>query len=117
MRSSAGAMFRVPIVRGVALEDAVAQLHSMGVVVIGADARAKKTCDQADLSRPVAFVLGNEGWGIAPQSAHLLDDMVAIPMPGDVESLNVGIAGSILLYEAVRQRRTRPTSEPLSFPS
>jgi TrmH family RNA methyltransferase len=117
LRSSAGAMFRVPIVRGVALDDVVEHLRSMRVRIVGADAHATVTCDRADLSGPIAFVLGNEAWGISSEWRHLLDDTVAVPMPGAVDSLNVGIAGSILLYEAVRQRRLRSTAEPLSFPS
>jgi TrmH family RNA methyltransferase len=54
-------------------------------------------------------VLGNESWGIEQAWRRLLDDVVGIPMPGRAESLNVGIAGSILLFEAVRQRRAGET--------
>ncbi len=52
-------------------------------------------------------MLGNEAWGLEARVREILDDVVAIPMPGPTESLNVGIAGSILLFEAVRQRRRR----------
>jgi RNA methyltransferase, TrmH family len=58
-----------------------------------------------DLTRRVALVVGNEAWGLPSHMRHLLDEDVGIPMPGPVDSLNVGIAGSILLFEAVRQRR------------
>jgi TrmH family RNA methyltransferase len=54
---------------------------------------------------PIAIVLGNEAWGLPEASRAYIDIEVGIPMPGPAESLNVGIAGSILLFEAVRQRR------------
>jgi tRNA G18 (ribose-2'-O)-methylase SpoU len=55
----------------------------------------------------VAFVLGNEAWGLPEEMSRRLDVVASIPMPGPIESLNVGVAGSILLFEAVRQRRER----------
>jgi TrmH family RNA methyltransferase len=61
--------------------------------------------NDVDMTGRIAIVLGNEGWGIAEEAEALIDRSVRIPMPGPAESLNVGIAGSILLFEAVRQRR------------
>jgi len=105
VRSTAGLLFHVNVVTGVGLEEAVDELRRKGFRLLGADAGSSVAPDELDLGGPVALVLGNESWGIDEASNRLLDDVVGIPMPGPAESLNVGIAGSILLFEAVRQRR------------
>jgi TrmH family RNA methyltransferase len=105
VRAAAGTLFHVPVTRAHALEETVSQLRAAGVVVIGADATSRRPLDSVDLTRRIAFVVGNEAWGLPSDMRHLLDEDIGIPMPGPVESLNVGIAGSILLFEAVRQRR------------
>jgi len=105
VRSTAGLLFHVEIAAGVALDVAAAELRGKGFLMIGADAASTKRPDEVDLTPPLALVLGNESWGIEEASGHLLDEVIGIPMPGPAESLNVGIAGSVLLFEAVRQRR------------
>jgi RNA methyltransferase, TrmH family len=109
VRSTAGLLFHVDVVAGVALDVTAGELRDKGFLMIGADAASAKAPDEVDLTRPVALVLGNESWGIEQAWRRLLDDVVGIPMPGRAESLNVGIAGSVLLFEAVRQRRARET--------
>lgn len=107
VRATAGLLFRVPLVHDVALEDALGLLKARGFFVVGADAGANVAPEDVDLTQSVALVLGNESWGIEAGAQPLLDEIVGIPMPGPAESLNVGIAGSILLFEAIRQRRLR----------
>ena len=107
VRASAASLFRATIVRDAALAEVSAHLSERGFVVVGADAGAETPYDSLDYTRPVAFVVGNEAWGIPEEDRALLTDAVTIPMPGDAESLNAGIAGSMLLFEAVRQRRGR----------
>lgn len=107
VRASAGALFLVPIVRGVNVGEAVTAARDGGAQVLGADARAATSLDDVDLSEPTAFVLGNEAWGFEAGLTAMLDGTVSIPMPGPTESLNVGIAGSILLFETVRRRSSR----------
>ena len=109
VRSTAGLLFHVDVVAGVALDVVAGELRDKGFLMVGADAASSKGLDEIDLTRPVALVLGNESWGIEEASGHLLDEVVGIPMPGPAESLNVGIAGSVLLFEAVRQRRDSGT--------
>ena len=104
VRSSAGAILEVPIVRGASLLDAVGALRGAGLTVVGADSSSSTPPDGVDLRRPVALVLGNEAWGMSAPERALMDELVGIPMPGPLESLNVAVAGSILLFEAVRQR-------------
>ena len=105
VRGAAGAIFHVPIVSGLELEEVAHTLKGRGLSFVGAAADDGRPLDEVDLTARVALVLGNEAWGIGKAAESLLDDIVSIPMPGDAESLNVGIAGSILLFEAVRQRR------------
>ena len=105
VRSSAGALFGVPIVRDVTFEETIDHLHGLSIKVLGAQARAPTPVDAVDLTTPIAIVLGNEAWGLPVELRDALDEVVGIPMPGSVESLNVAVAGSIFLFEAVRQRR------------
>ena len=104
VRAAAGALFRLPIVRGETLETIVSALKAAGIRVLGAAPDAQPA-EAVDLTGRVALVLGNESWGLPEGQRSLLDDVVGIPMPGPAESLNVGIAGSILVFEVVRQRR------------
>jgi TrmH family RNA methyltransferase len=105
VRSSAGMLFHVPIVGGASLADVHEMAKERRLVTVGADANASTEHIDADLAKPVALVVGNEAWGIPEHLRGELDEVVSIAMPGPAESLNVGIAGSILLFEALRQRR------------
>ena len=104
VRAAAGSLFRLPIVRDVSLSDAVEVLKEAGHRVLGADATSPRHVDEVDLGGRIAFVLGNEAWGVPAGASALLDETVGIRMPGPTESLNVAVAGSILLFEAVRRR-------------
>lgn len=104
LRAAAGSVFRAPLITKVELTDAVGHLRSAGFALVGADARSEKSLYELDLERPTAIVLGNESWGLGDVDARELDVVAGIPMPGPVESLNVGVAGSLFLFEAARQR-------------
>jgi TrmH family RNA methyltransferase len=104
VRAAAGSLFRARVVSGATFADAVEQLRARHLALLGADARAGTSAFDTDLARPLALVMGNEAWGLADETRSAMDELVGIPMPGGAESLNVGIAGSILLFEAVRQR-------------
>jgi TrmH family RNA methyltransferase len=114
VRAAAGALFSLPVVSGARLVDSVALLRARGLSILGASARASHAVYDRDLRRPTALILGNESWGLPPEQRRLLDDEVGIPMPGAVESLNVGVAGSVLLFEAARQRRVQRALAGLS---
>jgi TrmH family RNA methyltransferase len=105
VRASAGSLFRVPVAVGAADRDAVAALQAAGSRCLGTAAGAGRTYDDTDLTGPVALVLGNESHGLDPALVDALDATVAIPMAGAVESLNVAMAGTVLLFESARQRR------------
>jgi RNA methyltransferase, TrmH family len=105
VRSSAAALFRVPIVRAVPLEEVAVAMKESGCTLLGAAAGGKNAFTEADLSAPVALFLGNEAGGLSDPARDLVDELVAVPMPGEIDSLNVSAAGSILLFEIIRQRQ------------
>ena len=105
VRASAGAVFSTQVVRTTSIENCASKLRALGVELVAALPTASLTADRADLTRPVAVVVGNEAWGLPDEVMAVVDTTVAIPMPGPLESLNVAVAGSILLYEIARQRR------------
>lgn len=109
VRASAGALFAIEIRRNIQMEDIATLVRGAGGSLIGAAASAGADLYDSDLTKPVALVVGNEAWGFSEGTAELLDETVAIPMPGPMESLNAAVAGSLLLFEAVRQRR-KPSS-------
>jgi TrmH family RNA methyltransferase len=117
LRASAGSVFRLPIVAaspGAAgpEDDIFSALESRNIVSLAAVApNAASDSDpltRHDLTGPTALILGNEGSGIPPEILRRVTARVIIPTPGPVESLNAAIAGSILLYEASRQRHAAP---------
>ena len=100
VRASAGSMLRVPIVQYDQLSDAVDALRDAGVTVVGTDVTGGEPFDQGVLDRPVAIVMGSEPHGLDRDVD--LDAWAHIAMPGRTESLNVAMAGTLLLYEACR---------------
>jgi len=115
LRASAGSAFRVPVAR-VSAEDLTA-LQRKGLRLFAAVAEDSRSgprptpAAQADLTGACAFLIGNEGAGLDDEWLRLADEGITIPMPGPVESLNAAIAGSLLLYEAARQRARPPAKE------
>lgn len=105
-RAAAGADQHLPVARVEKLAPVVRQLREGGFQVVGADAAATDDYTTAEFRRPTALVLGAEGRGLGRGLAELCTKLVRIPLLGHVESLNVSAAGAILLYEAVRQRRS-----------
>jgi RNA methyltransferase, TrmH family len=100
IRSSAAAQWLVPI----HMPDAMPTLLAPTDLLI-ADGEAPKPIDLVDLRRPIAIAVGSEGHGVGNMLRSMPHTLIAIPMTGQVESLNAGIAASIFLYEAQRQRR------------
>jgi TrmH family RNA methyltransferase len=105
LRGSMGSAFRLPHVGGLRIEDVLRRLRARGVEAIATEVGAPAPYDELDLRRPVAFVLGNEGSGLPEHVLRGLERRVSIPMRGSVDSLNVGVAAGVLLFEAARQRR------------
>jgi RNA methyltransferase, TrmH family len=105
VRSSAGSLFHVPVVREVDVEQSVRAFRQSGATVYAASAEGDADLYELDLAGPTAFLFGNEAWGLPSDVATLADRTVRVPIAGRAESLNLAAAASICLFEAARQRR------------
>ncbi len=105
VKTSAGGLFYVPVCRERDLVSAVRFLKDSGVKVVAASEKAARDYTECDLTVPVAIVMGSEDTGISDSVLRLCDELVAIPMMGNIGSLNVSVAAGVMMYEAVRQRR------------
>jgi TrmH family RNA methyltransferase len=115
IRASAGSVFRLPIVHGqssrheksgaIKLEEISQKLRTHGVRQFATSSHKGTTLDQADLKSKTAIFLGNEGAGLSREVMARMDESIVIPHTEQVESLNAGVAASIVLYEAARQRK------------
>ena len=104
VKTSAGALHYLPVCRERNLVTAVKYLKNSGYKVYGATEKSQTNYTKPDYTEPTAIVLGAEDTGISNEILRLCDTHVAIPEFGNINSLNVSVAGGILLYEVVRQR-------------
>jgi len=106
LRSGAGSTFRVPVVAATLEEvGALKKKHKVQLLAaVGSEGPEVMSAHDLDLRRACAFMIGNEGSGLTEEWMSIADARVTIPCPGPVESLNAAVAGSLLLYEASRQR-------------
>ena len=107
-KTSAGAADRLPIAQVTNLARTLRKLRDQGVWIYGLDGSAGRPIYDTDLSGRVALVVGGEADGMRRLTREHCDGLVSIPMPGDIESLNVSVAAGVALFEAVRQRRGVP---------
>lgn len=104
VKSSAGALNRIAVSRVGSIRNAIKMLQTEGMTIVAATEKSSKVLFDAELNRPVALVLGSEDKGISSEVLKLCDEQVAIPLVGEIESLNVSAAAAVLLFEVVRQR-------------
>jgi RNA methyltransferase, TrmH family len=106
LRASAGSALRLPLLRGIAIPLVLAQLKMARLRIYAACSKPGSTEGAAaDLREPAAIFIGSEGAGLPPEVLHAADAKISIPISEAVESLNAGVAASVVLYEAARQRR------------
>jgi TrmH family RNA methyltransferase len=109
VRASAGSLFHLPVVAGTRLSETADALRAAGLRVIAADGRAGRRLDDPEvgklLSSPVAWLFGNEAWGLPPELVALADDSVAVPIYGKAESLNLAAAAAVCLYTTATAQR------------
>jgi TrmH family RNA methyltransferase len=103
IRASAGSVFRLPIAK-TRLGEALDQLRAKGVRLLATSSHGNRSLPQANLQLPLAIFIGSEGGGVPQELLAKMDQVVSIPHSPTVESLNAGVAASIVLYEAARQR-------------
>ena len=104
IKTSAGAIFNIPICKVNHIKDAVYHLQSMNISIISASEKSEKNIYDVDLKVPLAIIMGSEQKGINKSVINLSNESVKLPMYGKIESLNVSVACGMFLYEVVRQR-------------
>ncbi|MBO3117257.1 23S rRNA (guanosine(2251)-2'-O)-methyltransferase RlmB [Winogradskyella sp. DF17] len=104
IKTSAGAIFKMPICKVDHIKDAVFYMQSSGIKVIAATEKAERLIFDISFNEPCAIIMGSEGKGINPSVLKLVDEQAKLPILGDIASLNVSVACGAFLYEATRQR-------------
>lgn len=105
IRATMGSIYRVPFLYVDKLSDTMRLLQDKGIHIYAAHLEGKNYYDSYSFASGTAFLIGNEGNGLRKETADGADSYIKIPMEGQVESLNAGVAASLLIYEAKRQRR------------
>lgn len=104
IKTSAGAMFKIPICKVDHIKDAVYHLQASEINVLAATEKTDKVIYDMNLNQPLAIIMGSEGKGINPSVVKICDGSLKLPILGDIDSLNVSVACGAILYEVVRQR-------------
>ena len=104
VKTSAGAVFNIPICKVDHIKDAVFHLQSCDIKTVAATEKTENTIYDIDFKVPVAIIMGNEERGVNPSVLKVVDEKAKLPMYGTIESLNVSVACGAFLYEVVRQR-------------
>jgi len=104
VKTSAGALYKVPICRTRSLRQTLENLKQNGLQIISGSEKAEKNYYQTDFTLPTVLIVGSEEKGISNSIVSLSNEFVKIPLLGEIKSLNVSVAASILMYETVRQR-------------
>ncbi|NCA75565.1 MAG: 23S rRNA (guanosine(2251)-2'-O)-methyltransferase RlmB [Alphaproteobacteria bacterium] len=104
IKTSAGALYKLPVVRSNNLKDTIRFFRESGLKIIAATEKSDLNYSKTDLTGPFALIMGSEGEGIAEEYLPMTDVTVQIPLFGEIESLNVSVATGVILFEAMRQR-------------
>jgi len=105
VKTSAGALHTLPVCKEPNINESIKFLKNCGFKVIAATEKSKKDYTTIDYTVPTAIVMGGEDMGVAMDNLRICDEMVSIPILGNIASLNVSAAAAVLLYEVVKQRR------------
>lgn len=104
VKTSAGAIFNIPLIKVDHIKDAIYYMQASGVKVVAATEKTDSLLYSIDLTKPLALIMGNEGKGISDSVLKLADEKAKLPVLGSIGSLNVSVACGAFLYEVVRQR-------------
>lgn len=104
MKTSAGALNFIPVCREENLKDTIRYLKDSGIQVVACTEKSEKLIYDVALNEPTAILLGSEEDGISPEYLRLASNTAKIPLKGQIESLNVSVAASVVIFEAIRQR-------------
>ena len=103
-KTSAGTAGRIPVIRVHDVNQGIKDLTATGFSIVGLDGNAKESLWEADLNRPIAFMIGAEGSGIHPENLKRCDQTIKIPMENAIESLNASVSAALVSYEWNRQK-------------
>lgn len=113
VRASAGSLFHLPVVVGARIDEVTRFLRGAGATILAADGRGEDRLDDLSdsggLAGPVAWIFGNEAWGLPEETIALADRTVSVPIYGSAESLNLATAAAVCLYATAREQRRTPT--------
>ncbi|MAP79842.1 MAG: 23S rRNA (guanosine(2251)-2'-O)-methyltransferase RlmB [Aequorivita sp.] len=105
VKTSAGAIFNIPICKVDHIKDAIFYLQGSGITTIAATEKTNTNLYSLELTQPLAIVMGSEGKGISKSVLNLVDKKASLPLLGEINSLNVSVACGAFLYEVIRQRQ------------
>lgn len=106
VKTSAGAVFNVPICKVDHIKDAIFYLQGSGIKTVAATEKTDKNIYDISLNEPLAIIMGSEDRGVNPSVLKIVDEKAKLPMFGTIESLNVSVACGAFLYETLRQRQS-----------
>lgn len=104
VKTSAGAIFNIPICKVDHIKDAIFYLQGSGITTIAATEKSEETLYSKDFKKPIALIMGSEGKGVSKSVLSLVDEAASLPLIGTINSLNVSVACGAFLYEILRQR-------------
>lgn len=107
IKTSAGALHRIPVCRAENLYSTLTFMKQSGITLVAATEKTSRSFYDVDYTAPTAIIMGAEDTGISPEILKLCDMQGRIPMKGEIESLNVSVSAGIMIYEAVRQRQAK----------
>lgn len=107
VKTSAGALLKIPVCKELNLNNAIQFLKNSGVKVVAASERGADTYTDVDYNGPVAIVMGAEDVGVSNENLRIADNLVKIPQFGTIGSLNVSVAAGVLIYEVIRQKNLK----------
>lgn len=105
VRAAAGALFRLPVAQGIEIPDVLALAADAGLRIVAGAGVGGAAPERVDLGGSAAVFVGAESHGLPKEVLEASDDLVSVPMAGEVESLNAAVAGAVLAFEGARQRR------------
>jgi len=104
IKTSAGALYKLPVSRVQSLKEAIVFMKNSGLTIFAATEKASTSYSAVKFTQPMALIMGSEDTGISEECLKLADELIMIPVHGEIESLNVSVATGVILYEILRQR-------------
>jgi 23S rRNA (guanosine2251-2'-O)-methyltransferase len=104
VKTSAGALMKIPVARVNSLREAINYLSMSGLAIVSATEKSDTDLYAAGLTGPIAVIMGSEDMGVSSSLLELSDKRIRIPMLGEIGSLNVSVAAGVVIYEIIRQR-------------